>query len=88
MPPLTFCYLLSLIFEQRVFIASGSGVTIDYIIRKGSACVEAFRDITHMDVNFFGDPDRARSKEVKFNQDLEALVSEMQRRKFHVINTK
>ncbi|KAJ7491543.1 hypothetical protein B0H11DRAFT_1911797 [Mycena galericulata] len=72
---------------KRVFIASGSGVTVEYIIRKGSACVEAFRDITHMVANFFGDPDRARrSKEVKFNQDLEALVTEMQRRKFHVVS--
>jgi hypothetical protein len=35
--------------------------------------------------NFFGDPDRAgRSKEVKFHQDIETLISEMQRRKFHV----
>jgi hypothetical protein len=41
-----------------------------------------------MVANFFGDPDRARrSKEVKFNQDLEALVSEMQRLKFHKIST-
>ncbi|KAJ7455023.1 hypothetical protein B0H11DRAFT_1740201 [Mycena galericulata] len=72
---------------KRVFIASGSGVTVEYIIQKGSACVEAFRDITHMVANFFGDPDRARrSKEAKFNQDLEALVSEMQRRKFHVVS--
>ncbi|KAJ7443553.1 hypothetical protein FB451DRAFT_1568645 [Mycena latifolia] len=72
---------------KRVFIASGAGVTVEYIIRKGSACVEAFRDITHMVANFFGDPDRARrSKEVKFNQDLEALVSEMLRRKFHVVS--
>ncbi|KAJ7807181.1 hypothetical protein B0H14DRAFT_3765051 [Mycena olivaceomarginata] len=71
---------------KRVFIASGSGVTIEYIMRKGSACVEAFRDITHLFANFFGDPDRARrSKEVKFNQDIEALVTEMQRRKFHVV---
>ncbi|KAK6966647.1 hypothetical protein R3P38DRAFT_2816019 [Favolaschia claudopus] len=70
---------------KRVFIASGSGVTIEYIIRKGSACVEAFRDITHMVANFFGDPDRGRkSKEVKFTQDIQALVTEMQRRKFHV----
>ncbi|KAJ7443266.1 hypothetical protein FB451DRAFT_1568716 [Mycena latifolia] len=72
---------------KRVFIASGAGVTVEYIIRKGSACVEAFRDITHMVANFFGDPDRARrSKEVKFNQDLEALVSEMLCRKFHVVS--
>lgn len=40
-----------------------------------------------MVANFFGDPDRARrSKEIKFNQDLEALVTEMQRRKFHVVS--
>ncbi|KAJ7800306.1 hypothetical protein B0H14DRAFT_3785954 [Mycena olivaceomarginata] len=72
---------------KRVFIASGSGVTVDYIIRKGSACVEAFRDITHMVANFFGDPDRARrSKEIRFHQDIEALVTEMQRRKFHVVS--
>ncbi|KAJ6464708.1 hypothetical protein DFH09DRAFT_1488636 [Mycena vulgaris] len=72
---------------KRVFIASGAGVTVEYIIQKGSACVEAFRDITHMVANFFGDPDRARrSKEVKFNQDIEALVTEMQRRKFHVVS--
>ncbi|KAJ7704166.1 hypothetical protein B0H16DRAFT_719592 [Mycena metata] len=72
---------------KRAFIASGAGVTVEYIIRKGSACVEAFRDVTHMVANFFGDPDRARrSKEVKFNQDLEALVTEMQRRKFHKIS--
>lgn len=42
-----------------------------------------------MVANFFGDPDRARrSKEVKFAQDIEALVSEMQRQKFHVLNKK
>ncbi|KAJ7791458.1 hypothetical protein B0H14DRAFT_2624967 [Mycena olivaceomarginata] len=62
---------------------------VKYIIRKGSACVEAFRDISHLVANFFGDPDRARrSKEVKFYQDIEALISEMQRRKFHVVNAK
>ncbi|KAK6977079.1 hypothetical protein R3P38DRAFT_3335013 [Favolaschia claudopus] len=72
---------------KRVFIASGSGVTIEYIMRKGSACVEAFRDLTHMVANFFGDPDRARkSKEVKFTQDMEALITEMQRRKFHIVS--
>ncbi|KAJ7751862.1 hypothetical protein B0H14DRAFT_3896747 [Mycena olivaceomarginata] len=73
--------------EQLNFWGQGSGVTVDYIIRKGSACVEAFRDITHMVANFFGDPDRARrSKEVRFHQDIEALVTEMQRRKFHVVS--
>ncbi|KAK6984169.1 hypothetical protein R3P38DRAFT_3333012 [Favolaschia claudopus] len=72
---------------KRVFIASGSGVTREYIIRKGSACVETFRDLTHMVANFFGDADRSRrSKEIKFTQDLEALVTEMQRRNFHVVS--
>ena len=28
--------------NQRVFIATGNGVTIEYIMEKGSACVEAF----------------------------------------------
>ncbi|KAJ7077663.1 hypothetical protein B0H15DRAFT_915181 [Mycena belliarum] len=81
-------YLEQLNFWVKVlFVASGAGVTVEYIIRKGSACVEAFRDITHMVANFFGDPDRARrSKEVKFSQDLEALVTEMQKRKFHVLS--
>ncbi|KAJ7112391.1 hypothetical protein C8R43DRAFT_903646, partial [Mycena crocata] len=72
---------------KRVYIASGAGVTVEYIMRKGSACVEIFREVTHMVANFFGDPDRARrSKEVRFNQDLEALVSEMERKKFHQIS--
>ncbi|KAF8133114.1 hypothetical protein K438DRAFT_1787717 [Mycena galopus ATCC 62051] len=40
-----------------------------------------------MIANFFGDPDRARrSKEVKFHQDIQALVTEMQCRKFHVVS--
>ncbi|KAJ6599467.1 hypothetical protein B0H10DRAFT_2323100 [Mycena sp. CBHHK59/15] len=78
-------FWVKLMFDERVFIASGSGVTVDYIIRKGSACVEAFRDITHMVANFFGDRAR-RSKEVKFHQDIEALVTEMQRCKFHVVS--
>ncbi|KAJ7367233.1 hypothetical protein DFH08DRAFT_1005503 [Mycena albidolilacea] len=74
---------------KRVYIASGAGVTVQYIIRKGSACVEAFRDISHLVANFFGDLDCARrSKEVKFYQDIEALISEMQHRKFNVINAK
>ncbi|KAJ7834341.1 hypothetical protein B0H14DRAFT_3462101 [Mycena olivaceomarginata] len=44
---------------KRVYIASGAGVTVQYIIHKGSACVEAFRDISHLVANFFGDPNRA-----------------------------
>ncbi|KAJ7576374.1 hypothetical protein C8J56DRAFT_899899 [Mycena floridula] len=45
---------------RRVFIGQGNGVTVKYIIEKGSACVEAFRDISHLVANFFGDPDRAK----------------------------
>jgi hypothetical protein len=58
-------------WTQRVFIAQGSGVTMEYIIKKGSACVEAFRDISHIVANFFGDPDSARRhKELKFQEDI------------------
>ena len=64
---------------QRVFIAQGSGVTVDYIIEKGSACVEAFREISHLLANFFGDPDRARrSKEIAFHDDMRILVEQME----------
>jgi hypothetical protein len=53
-------------------------------MKKGSACVEAFREISHLVANFFGDPDRARrSKEISFQLDLRALVEDMIRLKLH-----
>ncbi len=71
--------------HQRVFIASGSGVTIEYIMKKGSACVEAFRDLSHRMANFFGDRDaHRRSKEVAFQEDMRVLVEEMTKRKSHI----
>jgi hypothetical protein len=78
--------LTGIINLQRVFIAGGNGVTVEYIIAKGSACVEAFREVSHSVANFFGDPDLARRhKEVKFHEDLRALIEEMLRLKSHVI---
>jgi hypothetical protein len=72
---------------QRVFIAQGSGVTVEYIIKKGSACVEAFRDISHIVAKFFGDPDSARRhKELKFQEDMRVLAEEMVRHKLHVLS--
>ncbi|KAJ7056308.1 hypothetical protein C8F01DRAFT_1233905 [Mycena amicta] len=72
---------------KRVFIATGNGVTIEYIMAKGSACVEAFREISHLVANFFGDPDRARRhKEISFQEDLRALVENMVQLKAHVIS--
>ncbi|KAJ6465625.1 hypothetical protein C8R47DRAFT_1201528 [Mycena vitilis] len=72
---------------KRVFIADGNGVTIEYIIAKGSASVEAFREISHSVANFFGDSDRARRhKEVAFHEDIRALIEEMVRLKSHVIS--
>ncbi|KAK0466076.1 uncharacterized protein EV420DRAFT_1474879 [Desarmillaria tabescens] len=69
---------------KRGFIAQGSGMTIQYIIEKGSTCVEAFRDVSHRVANFFGDSDRARrSKESSFKEDLKRLVDEMVRLKLH-----
>jgi hypothetical protein len=64
------------LFEKAVSFADPGGAQI--LGQKGSACVEAFHNVTHMVANFFGDPDGARRhKEVKVNQDLEALVSEI-----------
>ncbi|KAJ7817124.1 hypothetical protein B0H14DRAFT_2602244 [Mycena olivaceomarginata] len=72
---------------KRVFIAAGNGATIEYIIAKGSACVEAFREISHSVANFFGDSDRARRhKEVAFHEDIRALIEDMVRLKAHVIS--
>ena len=74
--------------DQRVFIAQGSGVTVEYIIEKGSACVEAFREISHLIANFFGDPDRARrSKEVAFHEDMRVLVEEMEHHSLHKLSS-
>ncbi|KII95851.1 hypothetical protein PLICRDRAFT_170448 [Plicaturopsis crispa FD-325 SS-3] len=71
---------------KRVFIAQGNGVTVEYIMEKGSACVEAFRDITHLVANFFGDADRARrSKELAFQEDMRVLVEQMVKQNAHVM---
>ena len=69
---------------QRIFIAQGNGVTIDYIMNKGSACVEVFRSAAHLVAGFFGDPDRnRRSKEISFLQDMRVLVEDMESRQLH-----
>ncbi|PPQ76515.1 hypothetical protein CVT24_010876 [Panaeolus cyanescens] len=69
---------------KRVYIAEGNGVTVDYIINKGSACVEAFRSVSHKIATYFGDPDRSRtSKELAFQEDIRALVDEMQKKSIH-----
>ncbi|KAJ7576542.1 hypothetical protein C8J56DRAFT_1061820 [Mycena floridula] len=105
------------LWVKRVFIAQGSGVTMKYIIEKGSACVEArlvtslsdaargkplvrglpliesrspdyveaFRDITHLVANFFGDPDRSRHhKELAFTEDMRILVDDMRQKQVHI----
>ncbi|KAH7905106.1 hypothetical protein BJ138DRAFT_1018176 [Hygrophoropsis aurantiaca] len=70
---------------KRVFIAKGSGVTLRYIIEKGSACVEAFREISHLFARTFGYADRARRhKEVDIGQDLRLLTEDMFRARLHV----
>lgn len=72
---------LSCVVLQRIYIAKGNGVTIDYIIKKGSACVEAFRRISHLMAQFFGNPDRHRgSKEMGFQEDMRVLVEELDKR--------
>ncbi|KAJ8087846.1 hypothetical protein PM082_006699 [Marasmius tenuissimus] len=69
---------------KRVYLAFGNGVTVQYIISKGSACVEAFRDISRRISRFFGNRDRLRrSKEMKFMKDIEALVQDMEKIGLH-----
>jgi hypothetical protein len=67
-----------------VFVAQGNGVTVTYIIEKGSACVEAFRDVSERVSKFFGNADRSRrSKEISFQEDLRFLVEDMERHGLH-----
>ena len=69
---------------QRVFIAQGNGVTVKYIMEKGSACVEAFREVTNRVSKFFGNSDIPRqSKEISFLEDMRVLVKDMEQRGIH-----
>ncbi|KAK0444523.1 uncharacterized protein EV420DRAFT_1484640 [Desarmillaria tabescens] len=73
-----------LYMEQLNYWVKGSGMIIQYIIEKGSTCVEAFHDVSHQVANFFGDPNQAhRSKESSFKEDLKRLIDEMVRLKLH-----
>ena len=68
-----------------MFIAKGSGVTIQYIIEKGSACVEVFREISHKFSRTFGHADRARRhKEVTIEHDLRLLCEAMLSAHLHI----
>ncbi|KAF7335885.1 hypothetical protein MSAN_02325500 [Mycena sanguinolenta] len=66
-----------------VNIPHGAGVTAEYIIKKGSACAEAFRDISHKVANVFDNPDSRRHKEVKFMEDIQVLVEDLELNKIH-----
>lgn len=56
-------------------------MTVEYIISKGSACVEAFRRVSHLMARFFGDPDRHRkSKEAASQEDMRVLVEELDKK--------
>ncbi|KAJ7153178.1 hypothetical protein C8R43DRAFT_1187881 [Mycena crocata] len=69
-----------------VNIAKGAGVTVKYIIEKGSAPVEAFRELSHKFSRTFGFADRARRhKEVDVGQDLRLLTETMMDARLHVL---
>ncbi|KAF8959381.1 hypothetical protein BDZ97DRAFT_1761417 [Flammula alnicola] len=70
---------------KRVFIAKGAGVTVQYIIEKGSACVEIFREISHKFARTFGHSDHARRhKEVNIEHDLRLLSEGMLSARLHI----
>ena len=71
-------------YNQRVFIATGNGVTIEYIIEKGSACVEAFQEINERMFEYFGKKEISRcSKEIAFQEDMRVLIEDMERHGLH-----
>ena len=52
---------------------------MDYIIKNGSACVEAFCDVSGCVSIFFGNSDQSwRSKEISFHEDLQVLVEDQE----------
>ena len=53
-------------------------------MEKGSACVEAFREVTNRVSKFFGNSDiPRRSKEISFLEDMRVLVEDMERHGIH-----
>lgn len=55
-------------------------------MEKGSACIEAFRQIAERVSKLFGNPERKRRhKEVRFYHDLEALVNDMLQKSIHTL---
>ncbi|TFK17641.1 hypothetical protein FA15DRAFT_733973 [Coprinopsis marcescibilis] len=69
---------------KRIYVAQGNGVTIEYIMQKGLACIEAFGCVSHTVATFFGDPDRRRqSKEIAFEHDMMVLIQEMEKHHLH-----
>lgn len=57
---------------------------MEYIIEKGSACIEAFRDVTQRVSRYFGNPDLSRrAKEMSFEEDMRVLIEDMERRAIH-----
>lgn len=63
--------MYALTFRHRIFAAQGAN-----LMDKGSACVEAFQEINRQVCQLFGADDRSRRhEEVKFERDVEALVT-------------
>jgi hypothetical protein len=63
---------------------NGSGKTAQNIITKGSACVEAFRTLSHQVEVFCGlDKRNRRHKEARLGEDIRALVMLLQENKVH-----
>lgn len=64
-------------------------MTISYIMEKGSAGIEAYREISHLVANFYGDQDlRRRHKEMSFAEDMRVLVEEMIKEDIHTLSHK
>ena len=62
-------------------------MTVKYLQKKSSACVEAFRTISCLVAHAFGDADHSqRHKEVQFYKDIEALVDDLVANKIHKLD--
>ncbi|TFY76948.1 hypothetical protein EWM64_g7063 [Hericium alpestre] len=71
-------------FIKNMFAALGSGVTMDYIIKKSSACVEVLRRLSHEMTSYFGVADFHRGRrEVNIRGDIHALCLDLATHAIH-----
>ncbi|KZV98769.1 hypothetical protein EXIGLDRAFT_746479 [Exidia glandulosa HHB12029] len=73
-------------YVKIVHMADGSGVNVENIIKRGSSCIEALRDISLAVSRFAGNSKGPRRhKESKFSHDLQVIYDLCRSKKVHIL---